>query len=319
MTRLLAALAAATSLLAASAGQAVANHVACGDVITQDTTLDGDVGPCPGNGILIAASNVTLDLNGHTLSGQGSGRGISMASPPPDQPWQNVDVHSGAVRNFGGAVYIRDADRVSLADLDISGSFSAIAFSQGSSALIRDNAVTGNTDGIAIGRVGNVTIANNVLKGNRSGIGAGHAFGVQITDNRITDGGSGINDATGTDARMTGNYVADNQDYGISFGPEMNGEVADNDVLRNGGDGITTREAYVEIDRNRADRNGGDGIHIERPFEVSVTDNHTWFNGNLGIEAVPGVSGGGNWAKHNGNPAQCAPTALCSTTGKPKG
>ncbi|HEV2810870.1 MAG TPA: hypothetical protein VGV93_10810, partial [Acidimicrobiales bacterium] len=41
----------------------------CGDVITQTTTLTADVGPCPGNGIIIGADNIMLNLNGHTISG----------------------------------------------------------------------------------------------------------------------------------------------------------------------------------------------------------------------------------------------------------
>ena len=59
-----AAIATATALLALSAGQAVASHVQCGDVITQDTTLDSDLIDCPGDGLVIVADNITLDLNG---------------------------------------------------------------------------------------------------------------------------------------------------------------------------------------------------------------------------------------------------------------
>ena len=37
-----------------------------------------------------------------------------------------------------------------------------------------------------------------------------------------------------------------------------------------------------------------------------VRANHAFFNADLGIFAAPGViDGGGNKAKHNGNPAQC--------------
>lgn len=38
-------------------------------MVTEDTTLTGDVGPCAGHGIVVAADDVTLDLNGHTVSG----------------------------------------------------------------------------------------------------------------------------------------------------------------------------------------------------------------------------------------------------------
>jgi hypothetical protein len=70
---------------------------------------------------------------------------------------------------------------------------------------------------------------------------------------------------------------------------------------------------------NKTDRNGNDGIHItDLDPDLTLTGNHTWFNSNLGIEAVPSTLGGGNWAKHNGNPAQCVPASLCSTKGNPK-
>ena len=57
--------------LALSTGHASAGHVSCGDTITADTTLDSDLVDCPNNGIVIGADDVTLDLNGHTVSGDG--------------------------------------------------------------------------------------------------------------------------------------------------------------------------------------------------------------------------------------------------------
>jgi len=53
-------------------GQALASHVGCGDTITTDTTLDSDLVNCPNNGIVIGANNITLDLNGHTIDGDGA-------------------------------------------------------------------------------------------------------------------------------------------------------------------------------------------------------------------------------------------------------
>ena len=53
-------------------GQALASHVGCGDTITTDTTLDSDLANCPNNGIVIGADNITLDLNGHTIDGDGA-------------------------------------------------------------------------------------------------------------------------------------------------------------------------------------------------------------------------------------------------------
>jgi hypothetical protein len=71
-----------------------------------------------------------------------------------------------------------------------------------------------------------------------------------------------------------------------------------------------------QIVGNSLTRNFDDGIDIAYPG-VNVTRNRVWFNVDLGIEAVAGTLGGGNWAKHNVNPTQCVPSYLCTTTGKP--
>ena len=51
---------------------AEASHVQCGDVITQSTKLDSDLLNCPGDGVVIGADDVTLDLNGHVIDGDGT-------------------------------------------------------------------------------------------------------------------------------------------------------------------------------------------------------------------------------------------------------
>ena len=55
------------TLLALGAAPAHANHVDCGDEITSNTTLDSDVGPCSGHGLVVTTDNVTLNLNGHRV------------------------------------------------------------------------------------------------------------------------------------------------------------------------------------------------------------------------------------------------------------
>ena len=59
-------------MIAFGTGQASASHVSCGDEITADTTLDSDLVDCPGNGIVIGADDITLDLNGHLVDGDGT-------------------------------------------------------------------------------------------------------------------------------------------------------------------------------------------------------------------------------------------------------
>ena len=67
--------------------------------------------------------------------------------------------------------------------------------------------------------------------------------------------------------------------------------------------------ATPSIERNRTERNGDDGIDVdvgEFGSPITVRANRAFFNVDLGIEADPGtIDGGGNRAKHNGNPLQC--------------
>jgi parallel beta-helix repeat protein len=58
------------------------------------------------------------------------------------------------------------------------------------------------------------------------------------------------------------------------------------------------------ISRNLVTGNGDDGIDVGAASST-VTRNTAAENVDLGIEAVPGVDGGGNRAFGNGNPLQC--------------
>lgn len=97
------ALAVALLMSVALAGPAAADHVACGDTISQDTTLDGDVGPCTGDALVVTGDNITLDLGGHTVSadnGEGNHAGIRLDDV------SGVTVRNGTVTGFDAGVLI---------------------------------------------------------------------------------------------------------------------------------------------------------------------------------------------------------------------
>jgi parallel beta-helix repeat protein len=47
--------------------------VSCGQLITSDTTLANDLVDCPRDGLVIGRDGITVDLNGHTITGQFEG------------------------------------------------------------------------------------------------------------------------------------------------------------------------------------------------------------------------------------------------------
>lgn len=105
--RATAALSATAGLLAAglamTAAPASAAHVVCGQLITASITLDSDVGPCPGDGLVVTASNVTVDLGGKRVfaaNGAGDNAGIRLTGQT------GVTVTGGTVEGFDAGVAI---------------------------------------------------------------------------------------------------------------------------------------------------------------------------------------------------------------------
>jgi Periplasmic copper-binding protein (NosD) len=218
---------------------------------------------------------------------------------------------------FAGMSFGRGGD-IQVLDNVIMGSFEGVAFGKGTtSGLVARNFITRNGLGVGTSHAGPITLVGNTIRANEGGIGAGQGGNFTAIHNVITDNGNGI----GLDeahATLERNVISGNRENGIQG--SLAGLNADHNVIsRNGIDGILVGRAVAgTLANNNLDRNGNDGIHVtDFDPNLTISDNHAWFNGNLGIEAPSGTIGSGNWAKHNKDPAQCVPGSLCSTKGKP--
>src|SRR5215208_5880264 len=108
----LSAVLAVAGLLASGSSSVLASQVICGASITTDTKLTRDVENCPNNGIVIAADNITLDLNGHQVGGDGE----PVASCPESQSCDvgvdnsaghsRVTIRGGTVHGFDAGVLV---------------------------------------------------------------------------------------------------------------------------------------------------------------------------------------------------------------------
>ena len=338
---------AALAFFALSATQALATHVQCGDVITQDTTLDSDLLNCPGAGVVIGADNVTLDLNGHVIQGNGLGtlsscevdagvaNGAQFGCPPLLEGHDGVTINNGVVRDFRVGVSFDGASFGKVHGLTVADALQGISLQGGARGnLVTRNSISRTQDAISLIEAGpDNRIEQNSAFDNRSvftGAGIyihGSADGNRIERNLLAGNDVGLfaSDAFGV-TLIKGNSVLDN-DVGIWLIESQNKRIEGNHVLRSngspdrftpGGDGISVDDRGNEIVGNISSLNRDDGIEVTVHADNTVARNHANRNGDLGIEAVVGVSGSGNRAKHNGNPAQCVPDYLCSTTGKPK-
>jgi len=81
--------------------------VSCGQVVTTSIKLAADVGPCPADGIVVAADGVTVDLNGHRVFG--------MAAPEAKGDYAGIrlrrttgaTVKGGEVDHFAAGVVVQ--------------------------------------------------------------------------------------------------------------------------------------------------------------------------------------------------------------------
>ncbi len=78
----------------------VLTTVSCGQVLTQSTLLDNDLVDCPGDGLVIGAHGITIDLNDHTIDGTNLGFGIR------NDGFDSVTITNGTVNEFDVGVFL---------------------------------------------------------------------------------------------------------------------------------------------------------------------------------------------------------------------
>ena len=306
--------------LLVSGSQALASHVDCGDVITQDTTLDSDLIDCPGDGLVIGADGVTLDLNGHTVDGDGDprprrGRDTGIVNGRFDNysgqeaGHDGVTIRGGTVRGFAHGVQVNIADRNSLLQLrlyDNSG-FGGIVTSLMSNGRIEGNhALDNNSTGIAVYEPeGRTTITGNVA-GRNAGYGielAGGVAGDRLEDNvTFGNGANGFFVLWARNLLIRGNRSFANRGTGMSFFEGGENHVDGNRVWDNGSAGINMGGA----NRNRVERNtvfrngptasasnhGWGGITVQGGDDHGIVGNRVFENGGHGGIVVAAETGG---------------------------
>jgi parallel beta-helix repeat protein len=323
-----AALGAVAATLAFAGGAAAANQdVQCGSVITSNTTLRHDLVDCPGDGIVIGASNITLNLNGHTVDGTAAGQGVQSVG------FDDVIVKNGRIKDFVNGVVIQNgSSRNHVLGIGLQDLGAGVIASFADHTLLERNVITNVSDGVRIDYSDATRVEQNSITSVsvHGVVTAGSTTGTTIAGNSISGGQFGIRLAqSGTSgAFVAGNIVGHSSVAGIfvdvSAGNLLIGNtvsLSDLGILVFGGvntrveANLTTANTVTGIYdtgggnsvllRNVANRNGDDGLFVESSG-ATVARNTANFNGDLGIEAIAGtIDGGGNHARGNGNPAQC--------------
>jgi parallel beta-helix repeat protein len=296
--------------------------MACGATITADTVLRADVNGCPGSALVIGADGVTLDLNGHTVEGAivANGRSdLQVRNGVLEGDLRLEGVRRATVRRVrlhnGSITCLHSAGCTILKSFVTGGGIAIVQSESGVPNRVRGNAVVAAPGpGILASRTDTTSITANVVRNSGAGIEVSHAADLRIARNLLLENtGDGLGGSFGATAAIVRNVITSNGGDGISL-RNWGGEtlIARNVVSRNRRNGILGRVVgHWAVVHNVADRNGEAGIAITGAVDdTTIAGNRARYNGGLGIDAVAAVTdGGGNTARDNGAPAQCAGVA----------
>ena len=222
---------------------ALAGPLACGDRISVDTRLTADLTDCPDVGLEIGASGVTLDLNGHTIDGDGDPDGnffgdIGVLS----RGHRNVTIRGGLVREFVRGVSVEDA-RAGARILDMTfrdSGFGAIRVRNSTGVRIAGTDARVQSSGIELEAVDRGVVVHNTITSS-SGAAIADRGGTQnrIERNILRDNVSGIGLA-GERGRADRNLLIDTE---FAIGVVGVGNVVSRNAVLGAADGIELFEA----------------------------------------------------------------------------
>lgn len=216
----------------------------CGDFLTSNTTLSGDLNCTSGYYALeIGADNITLDLNGYTLSGTSSLAGVIVDSR------SNVTIKNGVIKGFWAGVNSVDTSNLQILDNVFYNLGEGIVLSAGSDAYISGNDfIKTSSRGVAIvNYVFGMVAMDNVVADNEFYM---TRIGVEIC---------GLGTASNT---IKGNLIWQSMDYGISLRETNDNQLYDNTVLETGYLALRVDNATHNIITGNSLRVGDVGLAI---------------------------------------------------------
>jgi parallel beta-helix repeat protein len=233
--RTLEALLAAVALLSTIAPGALAAkpiHLSCGDTITADTKLADDLLDCPGIGVIVGADDVTLDLGGHTIDGDGVGDFEGVQNIGHDR----VTIQHGSIRDFVEGVAVLSARDNRLRDLALSDHRHTGIF------------VSDSTD-VQVRRTSSADIAF-------AGIFLTRSHDIRVEDNVVTSSGGGIAARLSDQLQITRNTAAGNENEGVLLFDETRHARVEHNAVSGNAAGIVVVADDNRVSHNRVADNG---------------------------------------------------------------
>lgn len=274
------------------AAYAASTTLSCGQTITADTILRADLVNCPDSGVVIGADNITLDLNGHTIDGDGqptsgcaTGGGCDLGVDNSSGR-RGVTVMGGSVRQFrigvliaGGAVN----DRLRHIAISENADFGVIVDQATGTGIEGSTMADNGTSGLVVIKSPHSSVRGNAISGS-GGIGMG-LFGVDasvIGHNVLRGNDQGIVCDACAEDLIDGNAVTHSSGSSIDFSNGAAGNRIQHNRLTNNGDGIVGTNAHDNVVSHNvvtgtgffgAPDTGGFGLIFDGSSYNTVADN----------------------------------------------
>jgi large repetitive protein len=181
--------------------------VHCGQVVTQSVQVTNDLLGCSGDGLLIGAPRIIVDLNGHTIDGVGLGAGIR------NDGFASVTVKNGTVQEFDYGVLLRPETELNVVERLMlrQNQLAAIELFDARGNELRANTLDGNGDGIVLvsGTTGTAVVDNTITRASGAGLLVRDSDANRLERNSIGGGGDlgvGLERASGN--TLLGNDVS---------------------------------------------------------------------------------------------------------------
>jgi Right handed beta helix region len=182
----------------------------CGQTVTTSAVLTQDL-VCTGDGVILGASGITIDLKGFTIRGD---RGTGDNGIEDTGGFDNITIKNGVVRNFEYGVWAEPfADAFIVQNLLASGHVQDGIHIHGNSASVKSSTSSANSYGVSV--IGSkATIKSTSASGNRfGGISANGNFALIQSSSASGNGYVGIA-VQGDGAVLKGNRAEANGFFG---------------------------------------------------------------------------------------------------------
>src|SRR5918992_1318804 len=276
-------------------------EVECGQVIRQSIKVANDLHGCPGEGLVVGAANIVVDLNGHTIHPPAvfvdPGEEDGLLAGVRNSGYTNVVIRNGTVKGYGYGVLLTGGTTHNVIedmtlDANLLGGIELNDADDGRNGnTIQDNLLTSNGES-AISLINgseNSVIRRNNLDGN-GGVGFqlieadGHLFednvmsGVPI--NPLIDSDSGANLENSSDNVFRNNRFTDFGDAGFVITASSHRNLVEgNTMVRSGDAGVYIQDsADNRVIGNTAHASSDGGVVVTAANGTVVRGNDVRFN-----------------------------------------